>query len=46
MKKTIYSLCAACCLLAALATPVSALDYTIDAPKAGLFGTPTSDDTQ
>ena len=46
MKKTIYSLCAACCLLAALATPASALDYTMDAPEAGLFGTPTSDDTQ
>lgn len=46
MKKTIYSLCAACCLLAALATPASALDYTVDAPEAGLFGTPTSDNTQ
>lgn len=46
MKKTIYSLCAACCLLAALATPASALDYTMGAPEAGLFGTPTSDDTQ
>lgn len=46
MKKTIYSLCAVCCLLAALATPASALDYTMDAPEAGLFGTPTSDDTQ
>ena len=46
MKKTIYSLCAACCLLAALAAPASALEYTMDAPEAGLFGTPTSDDTQ
>lgn len=46
MKKVIYSLCAACCLLAALAAPASALDYTVDAPEAGLFGTPTSDDTQ
>lgn len=46
MKKTIYSLCAACCLLAALATPASALNYTVDAPETGLFGTPTSDNTQ
>lgn len=46
MKKTLYSLCAACCLLAALAMPASALEYTIEAPEAGLFGTPTSDDTQ
>ena len=46
MKKSIYSLCAACCLLAALATTASALEYTMDAPEAGLFGTPTSDDNQ
>ena len=46
MKKTLCSLCAVCCLLAALFTPASALDYTMDAPEAGLFGTPTSDDTQ
>ena len=44
-KKAIYSLCAACCLLAALSMPASALEYTIDAPEAGPFGTPTSDDT-
>ena len=46
MKKTLCSLCAVCCLLAALFTPASALDYTMDAPETGLFGTPTSDDTQ
>ena len=41
MKKPIYSLCAACCLLAALSVPAYALDYTVSAPEAGLFGTPT-----
>ena len=45
-KKPICSLCAACCLMAALAVPASALEYTVSAPAAGLFGTPTSDDTQ
>ena len=44
MKKYIFSL-AACCLLAAFSMPASALEYTIDAPDAGLFGRPTSDDT-
>ena len=44
-KRAIYSVCAACCLLAALSMPASALEYTIDAPEAGPFGTPTSDDT-
>ena len=45
MKKYILSLAAACCMLAAFSMPVSALEYTIDAPDAGLFGQPTSDDT-
>ena len=45
MKKYILSLAAVCCMLAAFSMPVSALEYTIDAPDAGLFGQPTSDDT-
>ena len=32
-------------MLAAFSMPASALEYTIDAPDAGLFGRPTSDDT-
>lgn len=36
---------AACCLLAALALPAHAQEYTFKAPDAGDFGTPTSDDT-
>ena len=44
MKKYILSL-AVCCMLAAFSMPASALEYTIDAPDAGLFGRPTSDDT-
>lgn len=38
-------LLAVCCLLTAFAVPASAAEYTIDAPDAGLFGRPTSDDT-
>ena len=45
MKKYILSLAAACCMLAAFSMSASALEYTIDAPDAGLFGRPTSDDT-
>ena len=44
MKKYILSLAAVCCMLAAFSMPASALEYTIDAPDAGLFGRPTSDD--
>ena len=45
MKKYILSLAAVCCMLAAFSMPASALEYTIDAPDAGLFRRPTSDDT-
>ena len=45
MKKYILSLAAVCCMLAAFSMPASALEYTIDAPDAGLLGRPTSDDT-
>ena len=45
MMKRIWSLCAACCLLAAISIPASALEYTVDAPEDHLFGRPTSVDT-
>ena len=45
MKKYLTTLLAACCMLAAFSMPASALEYTFDAPDAGLFGRPTSDDT-
>lgn len=45
MKKRLSMLLTVCCLLAALSVPASALEYTVDAPDAGLFGTPTSDET-
>ena len=45
MKKYLTTLLAACCMLAVFSVPASALEYTIDAPDAGLFGRPTSDDT-
>ncbi len=32
-------------LTALTVTPANALDYTIDSPNPGDFGTPTSDDT-
>ena len=32
-------------LIAALTVPASALEYSVEAPDGGLFGTPTSDDT-
>ena len=41
MKK-LTTLCLAACLAAALATPASALDYTIDAPEGPDYGKPTS----
>ena len=45
MRKQLPMLLAVCCLLTAFATPASALEYSIDAPDAGLFGRPTSDET-
>ncbi len=41
MKK-LTTLCLAGCLAAALATPVGALDYAIDAPEGPDYGKPTS----
>ena len=45
MKKRLSMLLAVCCLMAAFSMPASALEYTFEAPSAGLFGTPTSDST-
>lgn len=45
MRKHLSTLLAVCCLLTAFSVPASALEYTISAPDAGLFGTPTSDET-
>ena len=45
MKKHLSMLLAVCCLMAAFSMPASALEYTFEAPSAGLFGTPTSDNT-
>lgn len=45
MKKRLSMLLAVCCLLTAFSIPASALEYNISAPDAGLFGTPTSDET-
>lgn len=42
MKKRISMLLTMCCLMAAFSLPASALEYTFDAPDAGLFGRPTS----
>lgn len=39
------SLCTAALMAAILVTPAFALDYTVDGPSPGDFGTPTSDDT-
>lgn len=44
MKK-LTILLAVCCVLTAFSIPAYAAEYTIDAPDAGLFGRPTSDDT-
>ena len=38
-------LLAACALMTAFSMPASALEYEFDAPSAGLFGRPTSDET-
>ncbi len=43
--KNLAMLLAVCCMLTAFSIPAYAADYTIDAPSAGLFGRPTSDDT-
>ena len=40
--RRLTTLCLAACLAAALATPASALDYTIDAPAGPDYGKPTS----
>ena len=45
MKKYILSLAAVCCMLTFFSISASALEYSFDAPDAGLFGRPTSDDT-
>ena len=46
MKKRLTTMFALCLLLAALAVPASALEYTFSSPSTGDFGTPTSaDDT-
>lgn len=45
MKKRLTSIFAACLMLAALALPANALEYTFDSPSTGDFGTPTSDET-
>lgn len=38
-------LLAVCALMTAFSMPASALEYEFDAPSAGLFGSPTSDET-
>lgn len=38
-------LLAVCALMTAFSMPASALEYEFDAPSAGLFGRPTSDET-
>ena len=45
MRKRLSMLLAVCCLLTAFSMPASALEYNISAPDVGLFGRPTSDDT-
>ena len=42
MKKRLFVLFSLCCLMAAFSLPAAALEYTFDAPNAGLFGQPTS----
>ena len=42
MKKRLAVLLSVCCLMAAFSLPAAALEYTFDAPNAGLFGQPTS----
>ena len=45
MKKQLVTTLAPCCLLAAFSMPASALEYSFDGSDAGLFGTPTSEET-
>lgn len=45
MKKKLSMLLAVCAMLTAFSLPASALEYQFDAPDAGLFGRPTSDET-
>ena len=45
MKKKLSMLLAVCALMTAFSMPASALEYEFDAPSAGLFGRPTSDET-
>ena len=45
MKKYILSLAAVCCMLTFFSISAAALEYSFDAPDAGLFGRPTSDNT-
>lgn len=45
MKKQLATTLAACYLLAAFSMPASALEYSFDGSDAGLFGTPTSEET-
>ena len=45
MKKKLSMLLAVCTLMTAFSLPAHALEYEFDAPSAGLFGRPTSDET-
>lgn len=45
MKRRISMLLAVCAMLTAFSLPAHAAEYTFDAPDAGLFCRPTSDDT-
>lgn len=45
MKKHLSTLLTVCCMLTAFSMPASATEYRFDGPDAGLFGTPTSDET-
>ena len=45
MKKKFSMLIAVCALIMAFSLPAHALEYEFDAPSAGLFGSPTSDET-
>lgn len=45
MKKRLSMLLAVCCMLTVFSVPASATEYSFDGPDAGLFGTPTSDET-
>lgn len=45
MRKRLSMLLAVCCMMTAFSVPASATEYRFDGPDAGLFGTPTSDET-